>query len=133
MERTEGSILRSNLLFCNKNGKAIRRASLWYCFSKLQQSAGFKKTSSGHAPRLHDLKFTFAVHRLSCSIQKREKLNEIIPALSTYMGYASLTKAEEYLSYVPERFKNDLRKLSPMKGQRHWRDEAGLLAYLKTL
>jgi hypothetical protein len=49
------------------------------------------------------------------------------------MGYTSLTKADQYLAYVPERFADDLRKLSPMKHCGHWRDMPDLMCYLRSL
>lgn len=123
----------SDLLFSCKDGRPIRRANLWYHFVKLHKAAGLAKTPEGHGPRLHDLRFTFAVHRLSCCIRRGESLTDLIPALSSYMGYTSLTKADEYLAYVPERFADDLRKLSPMQHCEHWRDLPDLMCYLRSL
>jgi hypothetical protein len=57
----------------------------------------------------------------------------MIPALSTYMGYASLMSAEQYLAYVPERFRGVLQKLSPARGRGHWRDNPELMRYLAGL
>jgi integrase/recombinase XerD len=122
-----------DLMFACKDGRPIKRTNLWYHFVKLHKEIGLAKTTAGHEPRLQDLRFTFAVHRLSYCIQRGENLTELIPALSSYMGYSSLTKAEQYLAYVSERFSGDLRKLSPKKGQKHWRDEPGLLGYLHSL
>jgi hypothetical protein len=66
-------------------------------------------------------------------IKQRADLNELLPALSTYMGYASLTKAEQFLAYAPERFREDLRKLSPASGRRHRRDNPELLRSLTVI
>jgi integrase/recombinase XerD len=125
--------LNDALLVCCKSGAPIRRGNLWYRFAKLHRAAGLSRTLAGDEPRLHDLKFTFAVHRLSACIQEGGQLNRIVPALSTYLGYTSLTKAEEYLAFVPERFNDDLRKLSPTTGQTHWRNQPNLLVKLNSL
>jgi integrase/recombinase XerD len=122
-----------DLLFSCKDGRRIKRSNLWYHFVKLHKCAGLAKTAAGDGPRLQDLRFTFAVHRLSGCIQKGESLTDLIPALSSYMGYTSLTKAEQYLAYVPERFADDLCKLSPMKQRGHWRDVPGLMYFLRSL
>jgi site-specific recombinase XerD len=133
MNRPGTSHEPTRLLFCDKDGKPIRCSNLWYRFVKTNQSIGRTGIATGHTPRPHDLKFTFAVHRLSSCIRSGEKMNEIVPALSTYLGYSSLTRAEEFLSYVPERFNEDLRKLSPVTTERHWRDRPELLSYLQSL
>ena len=38
-------------------------------------------------PRLHDFRYTFAVHRLTAWHKHGADLNRMIPALSVYMGY----------------------------------------------
>jgi site-specific recombinase XerD len=127
------SAQQNDFLFCYRDGEPIKRCNLWNRFFMLHKTAGLAKSTEGHEPRLQDLRFTFAVHRLSLAIRQGEKLSELIPALSAYMGYSSLTKAEQFLAYVPERFSEDLRKLSPTKGREHWRDAPDLLHYLNSL
>jgi len=133
LHTNEGSNNRNELLFCGKAGKAITRGTLWFNFVKVHKIACLAKSNACHSPRLQDLRFTFAVHRLSSCIQRGEKLDRLIPALSSYLGYSSLTKAEQYLAYVPERFTKDLRKLSPTQGARSWHDEPSLLCSLGSL
>ena len=70
--------------------------------------SGLSAASSGRPPRLQDFRYTFAVHRLKTWIETGANLSEMLPALSTYMGYASLLKAEEFLAYAPQRFRDDL-------------------------
>jgi integrase/recombinase XerD len=124
---------RSGLLLCYAKGQHVDCRYLESRFRRLVAIAGVDTKTTGRAPHLRDLRLTFAVHRLTHWIRQKADLNVLMPALSTYMGYASLTKAEEFLSYTPERFRYDLRKLSPKKGRRHWRDQPELLRALASL
>ena len=124
---------RNGLLFCCTNGQRVSSSYLYDRFKRLVAIAGVNLRTLGRIPRLRDFRYTFAVHRLTHWIRQKADLNVLMPALSTYMGYASLTKAEEFLSYTPERFRYDLRKLSPKKGRRHWRDQPKLLRALASL
>ena len=119
-------------LFRYRNGRPINRHHLWQRFRRLHRKAGIK-TQSGRPPSLRDLRCTFAVHRLTEWIQNGENLNELLPALSTYMGYASLMKADQFLAFSPERFRDDLCKLSPAIAETHWREQPELLSFLASL
>ena len=126
--------LGSNDLVCgNRAGMPLSRKYLCSRFRKLTRLVGIEDDASGRAPRLQDMRYTFAVHRLENWIRQRKDLNTFIPALSTYMGYADLLKAEEFLAFAPERFRSDLDKLSPKKTPERWRDNAPLLAFLDGL
>jgi len=57
----------------------------------------------GHdAPRLHDLRHTFAVRRLVRWHTAGEQVDQKMLALSTYMGHAEIFYTYWYLSAVPE-------------------------------
>lgn len=120
-------------LFRGKKDDYVSRNYINTRFVRLCRMVGLQKKPDGRTPRLLDLRYTFAVHRLTHWIRQGADLNVLLPALSTYMGYASLTAAEKFLSYTPERFKIDLQKLSPAKGRRHWRDDPELMSLLGSL
>jgi integrase/recombinase XerD len=120
------------LVFRLRDGRQIRRSALWDRLNRLHRFAGVLGCGTNSAPRLQDLRYTFAVHRLTQWIREGRNLNDLLPALSTYMGYSTLTKAEQFLAYAPERFRQDLQKLSPATGTR-WRDQPELLSYLSAL
>jgi len=121
------------LVFRCADDRKISRNYFGERFRHLVATVGLKRKPDGRVPRLQDLRFTFAVHRLAHWIRQKADLNELLPALSTYMGYSSLTKAEQFLSFVPERFRQDLQKLSPRRGRRRWRDQPELLCYVASL
>jgi integrase/recombinase XerD len=116
-----------------QGGETLKRGYFYERFRACNAIAGMSKRSDGRGARPQDLRFSFAVHRISQCIRRAEDLNRLLPALSAYMGYASLTKSEQFLAYAPDRFRGDLRKLSPAKGSRHWRDNVSLMDVLRRL
>ncbi len=118
------------VLYRDQAGRRIKRGNVYKQFKVLLEKAGIHERSDGRGPRLQDLRFAFAVHRIAQCVHEGGDINRLLPALSTYMGYASLTKSEEFLAQVPERFRRDLRKLSPQKGRRRWSRDPGLMCYL---
>ena len=49
------------------------------------------------------------------------------------MGQVGLGSTERYLHLTPERFRKDLRKLSPACSRKHWRDDRSLMEFLVSL
>jgi len=48
-------------------------------------------------PRIHDLRHTFAVHRLLAWYKDGEDINARLPALATYMGHVNIGSTQVYL------------------------------------
>jgi integrase len=73
------------------------------CYTAARQSLlraarlGGVRDACGRAPRLHDLRFTFAVHRLVAWYREGRDVNALLPALSTYMGHTSVDHTLVYL------------------------------------
>lgn len=84
-------------------------------------------------PRMHDLRSSFAVHRIASWIRNGADLNRMLPALAAYMGLAGLTATERYMALTPERFRKELTKLSPDRVKKHWRDDSQLMKFLAGL
>jgi integrase len=121
--------------FVGKDGKALKEPALIVAFRKLRCLAGIERHDGAiYQPRMHDLRATFAVHRLTSWLRQGGDLNRLIPALSTYMGLCGLGSTERYLKLTPERFRTPLGKLSPQHSRRkRWRDDAGLMKFLDQL
>lgn len=121
-------------LFVNKSGDALNRNTLMTTFKRLRRrSAILPHDGSRLAPRMHDLRHTFAVHRITTWLRHGADLNRMLPALAVYMGQVGLGSTERYLSLTPERFRTQLDKLSPERGRRHWRDNSALMKFLAEL
>jgi len=124
----------SLLFFVGKDGKAINENSLRVAFRKLRRLAGIQRYDGAiYQPRMHDLRATFAVHRLTSWLRQSADLNRLIPALSAYMGQCGLGSTERYLTLTPERFRKQLATLSPERRKRHWRDDPALMKFLAEL
>jgi len=53
-------------------------------------------------PRIHDLRHTFAVHRLLAWYRDGEDVNARLPALATYMGHVNISSTQVYLRPTAE-------------------------------
>jgi site-specific recombinase XerD len=125
---------RTQQFFLHMDDKPLTEAYLATTFERLRRCAGITRHDGvARPPRLLDLRYTFAVHRLTAWHRRGADLNRMIPALSVYMGYMNLSASARFLSLTPERFRAQLNKLSPRQGKRHWRDDAALMHFLSTL
>ena len=90
-------------LFQTKNGNPISALAAGTSFSRLRQIAGIgRRDDSYFQPRLHDLRHTFAVHRLTEWYRQNADVQRLLPALSTYLGHVSLSSTQRYLTMTPE-------------------------------
>ncbi|HAZ07945.1 MAG TPA: hypothetical protein DCZ01_05340 [Elusimicrobia bacterium] len=83
--------------FCHATGK--------YCggpievhFRKLLVRCGLAKPKGRGAPRIHDVRHAFAVHRLYKWYQEGHDLLNKLPLLSTYMGHVNIEATQVYLT-----------------------------------
>jgi len=63
-----------------------------------QKCEGRRTDSSSRQPRLHDLRHTFAVHRLTEWYKTGTDVQKLLPALSTYLGHVNLHSTQCYLT-----------------------------------
>jgi integrase/recombinase XerD len=73
---------------------AFRRVCAW---AKVRRTGGVR-----HQPRLHDLRHTFAVHRLTAWYQQGADVQRLLPQLSVYLGHACLSSTQYYLTMTPD-------------------------------
>jgi integrase/recombinase XerD len=121
--------------FLDKQGKAMSCHTLRATFQKLRRVAGIlRQDGAVYQPRMHDLRYTFAVHRLTSWFKQGADMNRLLPALAAYIGQVGLGSTERYLSLTPERFRKQLVKLSPQhRKKRRWRDNPALMRFLAEL
>lgn len=125
---------KTRQFFLHMDNKPLTEAYLNTTFQRLRGCAGIERHDGvARPPRMLDLRYTFAVHRLTAWHRHGADLNRMIPALSVYMGYMNLSASARFLTLTPERFRAQLNKLSPRQGKRHWRDDAALMHFLSTL
>jgi len=73
-------------------------------FRELLDQAGIVHGGRGQGPRLHELRHTFAVHRLEQWYQAGEDLNAKLPLLATYLGHQSMVGTQAYLQLTQSLF-----------------------------
>lgn len=78
----------------------FRTASQTLC--ALFRTSGIKPPRGRVGPRIHDLRHTFAVHRLARWHRAGIDVQARLPLLSAYMGHDSLVGTEKYLNATPE-------------------------------
>ena len=74
-----------------------------HVFKRIRKQAGVGRTDGArYQPRLHDLRHTFAVHRLTEWYREGADVQKLLPQLSVYLGHAYLAATSVYLSMTPE-------------------------------
>lgn len=72
-------------------------------FRKLRAKAGVLRTDGArYQPRIHDLRHSFAVDRLTSWYRAGADVQRLLPKLSTYLGHAHLSDTQVYLTMTPE-------------------------------
>lgn len=83
-------------LFINLRAHGLHHCTVYFTFRQLLQKCGI--THNKHTgPRIHDLRHTFAVHRLLAWYRDKQDVNARLPALATYMGHVDVTSTQVYL------------------------------------
>lgn len=71
-------------------------------FIALRTQLGWCNRGAHHAPRIHDLRHTFVVHRIMLWQAQGIDIDQAMLSLSTYVGHAMVTNTYWYLTAVPE-------------------------------
>jgi site-specific recombinase XerD len=89
--------------FCTRTGHAISLAALEGVFVLLREHAGIRRPAADRwQPRLHDLRHSFAVHRLIAWYREGADVQACLPLLATYLGHINLAGTQTYLTMTPE-------------------------------
>lgn len=90
-------------LFMTSKGERIRQGMLHSKFAKMRSLAGIERNDSNrYHPRIHDLRHTFATHRLEQWYKEGVDLSAMLPVLSVYLGHTSIGHTSVYLSITSE-------------------------------
>jgi integrase len=89
--------------FTMRTGTRVVPDTLEGHFRSFCTRAGVRRNDdSRYHPRLHDLRHTFAVHRLTAWYREGADVQQLLPQLSVYMGHGSLRGTQVYLSMTAE-------------------------------
>lgn len=88
--------------FIGRNGESIKKTTFQAAFRAICKKAGIKRTdNTRYQPRIHDLRHSFAVHRLTEWYKEGSDVQELLPVLSVFMGHAKLAGTSVYLTMTP--------------------------------
>lgn len=97
----DGPLTPDSPLFINLRAGRLRHCTVHHTFRQLLEQCGIAHNK--HAgPRIHDLRHTFAVHRLLAWYRDGQDVNARLPALATYMGHVDVTSTQVYLHPTAE-------------------------------
>ena len=109
--------------FVSGRGKAYSAGCVRWMFHDIAVEAGLRGPT-GHGPRLHDLRATFAVTRLLQWYRDGGNVMNHLPLLSTYLGHARISDTEIYLRITTAlleqantRFHSFVRDVFPSGGE----------------
>ena len=89
--------------FVLRRGTPVSVQIVEHNFRQLCEYAGVRRTDGArYQPRLHDLRHSFAVHRLTSWYQQGADVQALLPSLSTYLGHVNLAATQVYLTMTPQ-------------------------------
>lgn len=94
---------RQSRLFSSRNGTALSDTGLGVTFRRLCAIAGIHRDGGPrNQPRMHDLRHSAAVHRVTAWYRSDADLNDLLPKLATYLGHAGLSGTQRYLTMTQD-------------------------------
>jgi len=94
---------RDATFFTTRAGGRIKKPVVQEYFRILCLSEGIRRQDGvGEQPRLHDLRHTFAVHRLTSWYRQGADVQKLLPHLSTYLGHVDIQSTQAYLTMTPD-------------------------------
>ncbi len=96
--------------FVKKDRAPLNRSTIYKKFRMLLWRAGISHGGRTKGPRVHDLRHTFAVHSLDKMISEGRHAYNSLPALSAYLGHASVEATERYVRFTGEAYADMLEK-----------------------
>jgi integrase/recombinase XerD len=89
--------------FVLRRGAPLSVQIVQQAFVRLRQHAGVGRADGArYQPRLHDLRHSFAVHRLTSWYEQGADVQRLLPHLATYLGHVSIAATQVYLTMTPE-------------------------------
>ncbi len=93
---------RLETFFVSESGAALPDRTVHSTFEKLRRRLGWTARGGHPAPRIHDMRHSFICNSLFRAYQQNRPVDEIVDALSTYVGHAKVSDTYWYISATPE-------------------------------
>ena len=72
-------------------------------YKRIRDNSKINRTDgASYQPRMHDLRHTFAVNRLTSWYQENKDVQQLLPVLSVYLGHTHLAHTSVYLSMTDQ-------------------------------
>ena len=95
-------IAQTEAFFVSDQGTVLPYSTVCHTFRKLCKQLPLSTRPGGRAPRIHDIRHTFACRRLLRWYSDGVDLDHAVAALSTYLGHAKVSDTYWYLTGIPE-------------------------------
>jgi integrase/recombinase XerD len=106
--------------FTTTVGGRVQPNTLGINFRILCDRAGIRRDGGARRqPRIHDLRHTFAVHRLTSWYQQGANVQRLVYQLSVYLGHSCLRHTQIYLSMTPELLREASQRFEHYAGKEH--------------
>jgi integrase/recombinase XerD len=105
----------SNYFFVSGWGNRLSTGRIHETFYAISRRIGLRLASSGHGPRLHDFRHSFATRTLTGWYRKHQEPERLLPLLSTFLGHVRESDTQWYLSGSPELMREAMTRL-----EHHW-------------
>lgn len=90
-------------VFCKRDGRPLSHTIVASAFWRLRLISGIRRDGGArNQPRLHDLRHSAAVHRVTAWYRQGADLNDLLPKLATYLGHKDLSGTQRYLTMTQE-------------------------------
>jgi integrase/recombinase XerD len=89
--------------FVERAGTHVPPNTICHAFQTLRAYAGVVRAdNSACQPLMHDLRHTFAMHRLISWYREGADVQKLLPRLSTYMGHIDIASTQWYLTMIAD-------------------------------
>jgi integrase len=104
-------------LFSKPDGRPLSSTTIGTTFRRLCTIAGIRRDGgSRNQPRMHDLRHSAAVHRVTAWYRCDADLNDLLPKLATYLGHTDLSGTQRYLTMTQELLAEASRRFEAFAG-----------------
>jgi len=89
--------------FVLRRGAPLSVPIVEQAFTRIRKYAGIGRADGArYQPRLHDMRHSFSVHRLTSWYEQGADVQKLLPHLATYLGHVSIAATQVYLTMTPE-------------------------------
>jgi integrase/recombinase XerD len=111
------SVGRESSFFSKRDGRPLNNTTIGTTFRRLCTIAGIRRDGgSRNQPRMHDLRHSTAVHRVTAWYRSNADLNDLLPKLATYLGHTDLSGTQRYLTMTQELLAEASRRFEAFAG-----------------